>query len=147
MTDLQQEADRPLEGFVVPHPTACESSFPPDQPGRGRTTWHTLVSSSITPSNALSAGIAAAPPGSGFLACHRHEQAELYYILAGEGEVSIDGVKYQVKEGDTVYIPGNAEHGSKNTSETAKLKYLYVFPTDAFEDVHYRFTHEQKESS
>lgn len=54
---------------------------------------------------------------------HSHKQAQCYYIISGFGLMIIDDQKAEVKEGDAVFIPSNAEHGIKNIGNT-KLKYL-----------------------
>ena len=109
-----------------------------DDPSRGNVTWFTLISGDITPSNSLSAGIAEFEPRTGMLMLHRHEPAEIYFIIEGKGILTIDGVETEVAAGTTVFIPGNAEHGVRNESD-ALLRLFYVFPTDAFADVVYRF--------
>ncbi|KAI1614171.1 RmlC-like cupin domain-containing protein [Exophiala viscosa] len=110
-----------------------------DGVSRGDLSWNTLFSSSITPTNTLSAGIAVCPPKTGHLCAHRHDQAEIYYVVEGQGIVTIDGKESEVRKGTAVFIPSNAEHGIKNTGDDA-LKWFYAFATDAFEDVVYRFS-------
>ncbi|KAJ5300065.1 hypothetical protein PENANT_c078G10616 [Penicillium antarcticum] len=109
----------------------------------GVVSWHILFSRSRTPSSDLCAGIAVCPPANGHLCGHRHEQAEIYYIIEGYGEMTIDGVKSHVAKGCSVFIPPNAEHGIENTG-IENLKWFYVFPTSAFSDVVYRFTQDEK---
>lgn len=111
-------------------------------PSHGVVTWHTLFSQPHTPDSELSAGIANCPPGNGHLCAHRHVQAEIYYIIEGEGEVTIDGVKHQVTKGSSIFIPSNAEHATVNTG-TGDLRWFYVFPTSSFEDVVYRFSKDE----
>ncbi|KAK5044567.1 hypothetical protein LTR84_010691 [Exophiala bonariae] len=110
-----------------------------DQPGRGDVTWRTLISSPQTKTDSLTAGIATCPPKTGHLCPHRHLQAEIYHIINGHGVVEIDGAQYPVKAGSVVYIPGDARHGIRNVDPVAELKWLYIFPTDGFGDVKYRF--------
>ncbi|KAF4543649.1 Cupin RmlC-type [Lasiodiplodia theobromae] len=115
------------------------SETPPSsfaESARGNTTWHTLLSAPATATDSLSGGIAVCP-SNGSLALHRHEQAEIYYVLAGAGEVEIDGKRRKVSEGMMIWIPGNAEHGVFCGEE--RLKWLYIFPEGSFEDVVYRF--------
>lgn len=50
----------------------------------------------------------------------------------------IEGRKFDVEKDSTVYIPGNAEHGIVNTGR-GELRWFYVFPTNSFGDVVYRF--------
>ena len=121
--------------------TTPAESFP--TPANGTLTWHTLISQPKTQTSDLSAGIAVCPSRTGHLCAHRHVQAEIYHILDGEGEVTIDGVSSKVDAGSTVFIPGNAEHGIVNTG-TGDLRWLYVFPTAAFGDVVYRFGDEKR---
>ena len=117
--------------------TTPAESFPDDS--YGVVTWHTLFSQPLTPTSDLSAGIAVCPPRNGRLCPHRHEQAEIYHILDGDGEVIIDGVKSRVTKGSSVFIPSNAEHGIVNVGDK-DLRWFYVFPTSAFENVVYRFS-------
>ncbi|KAL6243827.1 hypothetical protein RBB50_009261 [Rhinocladiella similis] len=140
-----------LSPVIVPSASLAErrpETFPDDSPtSRGNCTWHTFFSASRTPTDSLTAGIATCPPGTGHLCPHRHEQAEIYYITQGRGVVEIDGVEREVQSGDAIYIPGNAEHGIRNSctdtgsgTDGEELKWFYVFAADKFEDVVYRFT-------
>lgn len=131
------------EATIIPstYTTTTTPEFFQD-PSRGTTTWHTLISQPQTPTSDLTAGIAVCPPGQGHLCPHRHAQAEIYHILEGKGEVTIDGVTSRVEAGSTVFIPGDAEHGMVNTG-TGVLRCFYVFPTGAFGDVVYRFSNEE----
>jgi oxalate decarboxylase/phosphoglucose isomerase-like protein (cupin superfamily) len=38
-----------------------------------------------------------------------------------------------------VFIPGDAEHGIRNSGAIV-LRFVYVFPTNSFADVEYRFS-------
>lgn len=109
-----------------------------DEPARGKVSWHTLVSGDITPTSAMSCGIAELEPRTGILKPHRHEPPEIYHILEGQGVLTLKGEERGVKAGDTVFIPGDAEHGIRNEGE-AVLRLFYVFAMDRFSDVVYRF--------
>ena len=109
-----------------------------DEPSRGKVSWYTLLSGDVTPTNALSCGIAEFEPRIGILKPHRHTPPEIYHILEGQGVLTLEGEERVVKGGDTVFIPGDAEHGIRNESD-AVLRFFYVFPTDRFSDVVYRF--------
>jgi quercetin dioxygenase-like cupin family protein len=104
----------------------------------GSASWFTLLSGDVTPTNAMTAGIMEIAPG-GELVPHRHDPAEIYHILEGEGLLTIDGVTTTVSAGSTAFIPGDAEHMLQNKG-SALLKVFYVFPTDRFSDVVYRFS-------
>ncbi|KAL4948434.1 RmlC-like cupin domain-containing protein [Aspergillus filifer] len=126
------------------------SSFPDPSHGKDLT-WRTLLSTPQTPTSSLCAGIATCPP-SGFLARHRHKEAEIYYIISGKGVMEIDGKQIELEKGGVVFIPSDAEHGVWNTSvpgtegeddegrKGKDLVWLYVFPTGSFGDVVYRFS-------
>lgn len=107
------------------------------EPERGDVTWATFFSADITPTKAMSAGLAEFAPG-GRLAPHRHVEDEIYFVHAGSGVLTIDGVETRLAPGMSVFIPGDAEHGVEN-SGAEMLKIFYVFPTDRFGDVVYRF--------
>ncbi|MEK3731269.1 MULTISPECIES: cupin domain-containing protein [Paenibacillus] len=46
-------------------------------------------------------------------ALHRHPHEQMSYCLKGSIEFYIDGEITVIREGDTIVIPGNAEHGVK----------------------------------
>jgi quercetin dioxygenase-like cupin family protein len=118
-----EEADRPVEGW---------------HDERGHLTWRTLFSAGATPTDTLVSGVAELPEG-GFLALHRHDQAETYYVLSGEGVVTLDGVEHPIRPGSNVFIPGGHEHGARNTG-AAVLRVFYVLAADDFGDVEYVFS-------
>lgn len=110
-----------------------------EDPSRGDVTWRTLLSGDRTPTRALTMGVAELPPGgSSELHEHRHAPVEAYYILAGEGVVSIDDVSFPVRAGSVVYIPGDVPHSAANTGREP-LRLIYVFAVDSFDQVEYRF--------
>ena len=126
------------EPFVVQE-EACELEGW-DVPGVGKVVWRTLLSGDRTPTSGLTMGIAEVEPwhDTDLFVPHRHEAAEVYYILAGEGIVTIAGVDYPVRPGVTLFIPGNTWHGTRNTGSAA-LRLLYAFAVDSFTDVVYEF--------
>ncbi|MBI2946438.1 MAG: cupin domain-containing protein [Verrucomicrobia bacterium] len=45
---------------------------------------------------------------------HYHKRStELYYVLEGEGTVTLDGVEHAVRRGSIVHIPPGVVHGAK----------------------------------
>jgi mannose-6-phosphate isomerase-like protein (cupin superfamily) len=105
---------------------------------RGSASWFTLFSSDMTPTETMSAGIMEIPPDGGTLKPHRHEQAEIYFFSEGSGLLTIDGTATTMTAGMAAFIPGGAEHSLRNDSASV-LRVFYVFPTDRFADVVYRF--------
>lgn len=124
---------------VVLHEDECEVESWNDET-RALVRWRTLLSSDRTPTNSLTLGVAELPPGASKpIYTHRHAQVEAYYVLSGEGIVSIGGVEHPVRQGSAVFLPGDAEHGAVNTG-TETMRLLYVFAADSFDQVEYRFS-------
>lgn len=124
---------------VVLHEEECELESWSEE-SRALVRWRTLLSADRTPTNALTLGVAELPPGASKpIHTHRHAQVEAYYVLSGEGVVSIAGVEHPVRTGSAVFLPGDAEHGAFNTG-TGTMRLLYVFAADSFDQVEYRFS-------
>ena len=105
---------------------------------RGRLTFRTLFSADSTATEYFVTGVAELP-ADGFLALHRHEQAETYYVLSGEGVVTLGGNDFPVRAGSSVFIPGSSEHGIRNTGAQT-LRFFYALAADAFTDIEYVFS-------
>ena len=64
---------------------------------------------------------------------HFHKRStELYYVLDGEGFVSLDGELHEVKKGSLVHIPPGVIHGAEG-----KMRVLVVGVPDIAEDDYY----------
>ena len=109
-----------------------------DDPVRGNVSFRVLFSADRTPTSSLYTGLSELAPG-GWLGLHRHTQAEVYHLVEGSGVVVLDGVEHPVAAGSAVFIPGNAEHGIRNTGD-GPLLFMYAFATDSIDDVVYRFS-------
>ena len=106
-------------------------------PLRGNLTWHTLISGDLTPTDSLTAGVGIFQEGDS-LNFHSHPAAEIYYVLEGEGIVTLDGKEHAVTAGSVIFIPGNTLHGVRNDNG-APLHLFYAFAKDSFKDVEYEF--------
>lgn len=104
----------------------------------GAVRWQTIFSGDRTPTDALTCGMAHLTPGA-HLAPHRHTPAEIYHAIEGTAVVTVDGDDIVLKPGDTLFIPSLAEHTIRNDGD-APFRWFYVFPTDSFTDVDYRFS-------
>ena len=72
---------------------------------------------------------------------HYHKRStELYYVLEGEGTVTLDGVEHPVRKGSLVHIPSGVVHGAKG-----RVRVLVVGIPDIAEDD--LFFPESKESN
>lgn len=107
---------------------------------RGNVRWKTLFSADLTDTDTLTAGIAVIRAGEE-LKPHRHTQAELYFVLEGEGIVTLGERQHTVSAGAAIFIPGDVRHGIANRS-TRELRFIYVFAVDSFDQVVYRFESE-----
>ncbi len=64
---------------------------------------------------------------------HYHKRStELYYVLEGEGTVSLDGKEHAVTKGSLVHIPPGVVHGAKG-----KMRVLVVGIPDIADDDYY----------
>lgn len=58
---------------------------------------------------------------------HVHESAEeSFYLLGGEVEFEVDGMRYLVQPGDFVHVPRGALHHFRVVSETARMLASYA---------------------
>jgi quercetin dioxygenase-like cupin family protein len=70
------------------------------------------------------------------LAPHHHHAREVYYVVAGEAEVFVDGAWTPVRAGDVAYFPGDAVHGARNRGASI-CRIVWIFPTDSYDEVEY----------
>jgi mannose-6-phosphate isomerase-like protein (cupin superfamily) len=65
---------------------------------------------------------------------HYHRRsAELYYVLEGEGQVTLDGQAHPVRKGSIVHVPPGVIHGARG-----RMRVLVVgVPFIADEDIYY----------
>lgn len=99
--------------------------------------WKLLVDADRTPSHGFSLGILEFPPG-GVLQPHHHTPQEVYCIYRGTGKLRLGSKVGEVTAGTIVLIPQGHVHGIENVGETP-LSLMWIFPTDAWSDVEYRF--------
>ncbi len=114
-----------------------ESRDDPDAEASSGVRWKLLVSGERTPSAALTMGIAEIAPGA-TLGLHHHAQAETYYITAGTGRMTINGVESRIGPGSAIYIPPDAQHSASCDSD-APLEFIFTFPCDSFDEVIYHY--------
>jgi quercetin dioxygenase-like cupin family protein len=107
------------------------------QDGSDAVLYKTLISGGMTRSEALTVGVAKLQPGAA-LSGHRHRQAEVYLVLAGEGSVWVGAGVRPVRAGSAVFVPGGVFHSCENTGDS-ESRLAYVLAADSFEDVEYVF--------
>jgi quercetin dioxygenase-like cupin family protein len=116
---------------------AWETWDDPALAARSAVRWRLVFSGRRTPTEAMSMGLAEIAPG-GVLPLHHHAPAEIYHILEGEGRTEVEGVAHALRPGVSLFIPANARHRTTNPGP-GRLRFLFVFPTDTFEEVVYHF--------
>jgi mannose-6-phosphate isomerase-like protein (cupin superfamily) len=121
---------------VVRHEDDCPVMTWDDH--RGHLTFRTMFSSDATATQHFVTGVAELAPD-GHLAHHRHAHAETYFVISGEGVVTLDGVEHPVRTGSNVFIPGHTEHGIRNTGE-GTLRFFYALAADSFTEIEYVFS-------
>lgn len=124
-----------------PGPLACDTRTLPEEAWNDATRGHVsfrTVFGDGSPTDTFTAGVAELRPH-GWLARHRHAQAEIYFLTEGHGIVTLDGVDSHVAAGMAVFIPADHEHGIRNDGPDV-LRFFYAFAADSMDDVEYRFS-------
>ena len=85
-------------------------------------TSYLLVSEITTNSRYITTSLVEMNPG-GKQSIHSHETEQCYYILEGEGLMTVDRETRKVAAGDCIFIPSNEPHGLNNNSQSV-LKYF-----------------------
>ena len=68
---------------------------------------------------------------------HYHlETEEVYYILHGEGRMTVGSEAKDVSAGDAIFIPRGSTHTLENTGQTPMTILLVCGPAYAYEDHH-----------
>lgn len=109
-----------------------------DDPVRGCLRWCLMTDGTDPSPGAVATGVLELDPD-GWLGRHRHTAPEVSYVLAGEAAVALDD-EVTVGPGALVCLPPDVEHGARAVGGRARI--LFFFPTTAFDDVVYRFSHD-----
>ena len=80
----------------------------------------------VAKGEASSLGYSVFTPGT-VLAPVKHETEEVAYVVAGSGELRLDGDAVQFQEGDAVHIPADTWHAVAATGETDVIM-VFGFP-------------------
>ncbi|MXY99691.1 cupin domain-containing protein [Candidatus Poribacteria bacterium] len=109
----------------------------PELAAKSPVRWKILISGERGPSSQLSTGIAEMTPGT-LLPLHHHVPAETYYVISGQGHVTVDDREASLDPGASVFIPSNAKHSLRCTG-TENLVFLFTFAADRFDEIVYHF--------
>jgi oxalate decarboxylase/phosphoglucose isomerase-like protein (cupin superfamily) len=86
-----------------------------------------FVTPELTEGAGITFGEVVLQPGRGHDRHNHPESEEILYVLSGEGEQMLDDREpFEVKPGDTIYVPTGVFHSTKNTGwEPMRLLALY----------------------
>jgi len=91
---------------------------------KGVKDWKVIYPETGFPVKTLVLGVVEVEPGNS-TPLHKHNCEEVYFILSGRGIVEVGNEKFEVSEGDSVYIKENTPHKVHNIGNT-KLSYVAV---------------------
>jgi mannose-6-phosphate isomerase-like protein (cupin superfamily) len=97
----------------------------PMEAQRGVRDWKVIYPETGVATKTLIMGIVQIPPGQ-HSPLHRHNCEEVYYVLAGRGEIESDGERYPFEPGDAIYNRENSTHRVFNTGEVEPVRLLVV---------------------
>jgi hypothetical protein len=122
---------------VVVDESTCEWETWPDEEvaARGLVYWKTLLSADVTPSEALTMGIAKIPPPRRCTntGTSNPRSTSSSKEPAWSGSMARRGPS---ERGPRSSIPGNVVHSCENTG-ASDLRFAYVFPANSFEEVYH----------
>ena len=103
-------ARQPSGGYVLERDAEVAREEPGTHKGGGMTVGYSFFSK--VPNLKLVFRKRALKPGSG-IGYHLQKEDEIYYVLSGRGEMTMDGKTFEVKPGDAILTRPGASHGLK----------------------------------
>ena len=97
-------------GYVLERDAEVARDEPGTHQGGGMTVGYSFFSK--VPNLKLVFRKRALKPGSG-IGYHLQKEDEIYYVLSGRGEMTMDGKTFEVKPGDAILTRPGASHGLK----------------------------------
>lgn len=97
-------------GYVLERDAEVARDEPGTHQGGGMTIGYSFFSK--VPNLKLVFRKRALKPGSG-IGYHMQKEDEIYYVLSGRGEMTMDGKTFEVKPGDAILTRPGASHGLK----------------------------------
>lgn len=101
---------QPSGGYVLERDAEVAVEEPGTHKGGGTTIGYSFFRTA--PNLKLVFRKRALKPGSG-IGYHLQKEDEIYYVISGRGEMTIDGKAFEVKAGDAVLTRPGASHGLK----------------------------------
>lgn len=91
---------------------------------------HVMHSERSTPDTELTVTWVDVEPGA-HQKLHSHDPEQVYLVVRGEARMTVDDEEREVRAGDLIHVPSNAEHAIKNTGDGI-LEYISA-ATPAFD--------------
>jgi mannose-6-phosphate isomerase-like protein (cupin superfamily) len=91
-----------------------------------RRTQNLVGGASPLQAEAFSMGYVTLEPNGGQVPWHNQEQEEVYFVVAGVGEMCLGGEVRELSAGQAVYIPSGVYHQLSNLGATP-LTFIYVY--------------------
>ena len=101
-------------GYVLERDAEVAKDEPGTHQGGGMTVGYSFFSK--VPNLKLVFRKRALKPGSG-IGYHLQKEDEIYYVLSGRGEMTMDGKTFEVKPGDAILTRPGASHGLKQVGK------------------------------
>lgn len=92
----------------------------------GRRTQNLAGGASPIQASSFAMGYVTLDPEGGQVPWHNHEQEEVYFVLAGTGEMCLGEVRRTLASGQAVYIPSGVYHQLTNVGNTP-LTMIYCY--------------------
>jgi len=113
-------------GSVIEHDADVSKQEPGTHNGGGETTGYSFFAK--VKDSALVFRKRALHPGSA-IGLHKQDVDEVYYILSGTGELTLDGEKHQVSAGTAILTRPGSSHSLKQTGN-ADLVMIIAYPPE-----------------
>jgi quercetin dioxygenase-like cupin family protein len=97
-------------GSTIEHDSAVAKEEPGTHGGGGMSTGYSFFKNA--PGLELVFRKRALHPGAG-IGYHLHKDDEIYYVLSGRGEYTLDGVKHEVGPGTALLVRAGSSHGMR----------------------------------
>ena|SRR5688572_2140215 len=107
----RQQQARP-GGYVLERDSQVAKEEPGTHKGGGQTVGYSFFKD--VPNLKLIFRKRALKPGSA-IGYHEQKEDEIYYVLSGRGEMTIDGKRFEVRAGDAILTRPGSSHGLKQT--------------------------------
>ena len=105
---------QPAPGYILEHEKDLAKNEPGPHEGSGTTTAYSFFTKAITSKLVFRKRVL--HPGSS-IGYHLQKEEEIYYILSGVGEMTMNNEKFTVQAGDAILTLPGSSHGLKQSGK------------------------------